>query len=401
VHVHDRLPLSGDTRGRERTKDASAVRRGLLLVLLSCTFLALPAAASADSADPYVVFSFQDGWFYPQGVDVDYGFFCGSPGSFIVSCEGTPPFGSKLDTFHAGQHTVSVTATDYEGRQTTATQTYTVIDITKPRVIWRTPSDGASFEVGSSVMIDYSCEDDPGGLGILDGGCGGDRPPGYPLDTSRLGTFAFTAYAVDKQLNVTQEMIHYAIVDTTPPAIHLASPDDGATYVVGQQESASFWCDDGNGSGVNGCKGDLPNGAQLDTSTVGAHTFTVTAYDRAGNVGRTTHSYSVVYDFAGFASPAAAYPTAVSVKAGEVIPLKFSLHGNQGTNIFAAGSPGWMPCGALDGSSAAGGTLSYNSSADRYTFLAGTAKAWAGTCRDLVVTFRDGTTRRARFTFTK
>jgi len=385
-----------------RAKDSSAVRRCLLLVLLSlAAFAALPAVASADSADPYVVFSFQDGWFYPQGVDVDYGFFCFSPGSFIVSCEGNPPFESKLDTFHAGQHTVSVTATDYDGRQTTATQTYTVIDITKPHVIWRTPSEGATFEQDSRVTVDFACEDDPGGLGIIDGGCGGDHPPGYPLDTSRLGTFAFTAFAADKQFNVTQETIHYSVVDTTPPTITLASPADGATYIVGQQASASFFCDDGNGSGMNGCKGDLPGGSQLDTTTVGAHTFTVTAYDRAGNVARTTRRYSVVYDFGGFGSPAAAYPTAASVKAGEAVPLKFSLHGDQGTDILAAGSPGWTPCGAPDSPTAAGGSLSYNASSERYTFLAATAKAWTGTCRDLVATFRDGTTHRARFTFTK
>jgi len=81
--------------------------------------------------------------------------------------------------------------------------------------------------------------------------------------------------------------------------------------------------------------------------------------------------------------------------------LKFSLHGDQGANVFAAGSPGWAPCGALDGQSTADGTLSYNASLDRYTFLATTSKAWAGTCRDLIVTLRDGTTHRARFSFTK
>jgi hypothetical protein len=373
----------------------------VLAVLAFAAFAALPAAASAGSADPYVVFSFQDGWFYPQGADVAYGFVCLSPDSFIVSCEGTPPFGSKLDTFHAGQHTVSVTATDFEGRQTTATQTYTVIDITKPHVVWRTPSDGATFEQGSYVTVDFTCEDDPGGLGIVDGGCGGDHPPGYPLDTSRLGTFSFHAYAVDEAFNVTEETIHYSIVDTRPPAIHLSSPDEGATYVLGQQAAASFWCDDGYGSGLSSCKGDVADGAALDTSTIGARTFTVAASDRAGNTASATHGYSVVYDFAGFAAPAAAYPTAVAVKAGEPVPLKFSLHGNQGADILAAGSPGWIPCGAFDGPTPADGTLSYNSSSDRYTFLAGTTKAWAGTCRDLVVTLRDGTTHRARFTFTK
>jgi hypothetical protein len=59
------------------------------------------------------------------------------------------------------------------------------------------------------------------------------------------------------------------------------------------------------------------------------------------------------------------------------------------------------PCGALDGPSRADGTLSYNASTDRYTYLATTSKAWAGTCRDLIVPLRDGTTHRARFSFTK
>ena len=42
-----------------------------------------------------------------------------------------------------------------------------------------------------------------------------------------------------------------------------------------------------------------------------------------------------------------------------------------------------------------------NGSNDRYTFLAATSKTWVGTCRDLVVTLRDGTIHRARFTFGK
>ena len=35
------------------------------------------------------------------------------------------------------------------------------------------------------------------------------------------------------------------------------------------------------------------------------------------------------------------------------------------------------------------------------TYLTTTSKSWAGSCRDLTVTLRDGTTHRARFTFTK
>ena len=378
------------------------MRRGLAVTMLAvAAFVGVPAAASADPADPVVYFSFDDGMYYPQGANVTFGFACVSPVSAIVSCEASQPMGSQLDTFHAGTHNVTVTATDYEGRQTTATQTYTVIDITKPQIIWRTPSEGATFELGSFVPADYACADDPGGLGILDDGCVGQRPVGFPIDTSQLGTFSFWVTAVDKQFNITQETIHYSVVDTTPPTITLTSPADGATFTLGEQVWTSFSCDDHNGSGLNGCKGDVASGSLLDTSLLGSHTFTVTSYDRAGNVGHETHTYFVSYDFSGFSSPASPYPTATSVKAGQPVPLKFSLHGNQGTDIFAPGSPAWRPCGARDSGTPADGTLSYNASNDRYTFLATTAKSWAGTCGDLLVTLRDGTTHQARFTFTK
>ena len=377
------------------------MRRGLVLTLVAMAALVgVPAAAAAGPEDPIVYLSPQDGWVFPQGADYSFGFACISPNSAIVSCEGSQPLGSKLDTFHAGPHTLSVTATDWEGRQTTATSTYTVFDITKPHAVFRTPSDGAVFELGSFATIDYACEDDPGGLGILDGGCIGTYPVGMPVDTHSLGTFAFTVTAVDKQFNLAQETIHYSVVDTTPPSLTLVTPADGATYTLGQPVSAWFYCDDG-GSGMNGCKGDVAPTALIDTSTLGPKTFTVTAYDRAGNTSRETHRYSVVYDFAGFGSPTAPYPTATAMKAGQSVPLKFSLHGDQGSDIFAAGSPGWMPCGALDGPTRADGSLSYNSSADRYTYLAATPKTWAGSCWDFVLTLRDGTTHRARFSFAK
>jgi hypothetical protein len=376
--------------------------RGFVVAALAAVALAgLPAAAYADEADPIVYMSVTDGWAYPQGYDVSFGFLCVSPTSAIVSCEASQPMGSKLDTFYAGPHTVWVTATDYEGRQTTASATYTVIDITKPHVIFSTPSEGAAFEQGSSVTANYACADDPGGLGLFEGYCFGTIPVGAPIDTSQIGNFSFSVTTVDKQFNVDQEVVHYSVVDRTPPTITFASPADGATYTLAQQVWASYSCDDHNGSGMNGCKGNVANGAPVDTSTLGTKTFTVTAYDRAGNVARETHTYSVLYDFAGFATPAAAYPVAASMKAGENVPLKFSLHGDQGLDIFSAGSPGWAPCGALDGPTHADGTLSYNASADRYTYQATTSKSWAGSCRDLIMTLNDGTTHRARFSFTK
>ena len=377
------------------------MRRGLILALLVVAFAGLPAAARAESGDVQIVFSFNDNWFYPQGADVDFGFFCLSQTVPIVSCEATQAYGSKLDTFRAGLHTITVTATDWEGQQTSASQSYTVVDITKPHVVFRTPTDGASFEQNSIVTADYVCEDDPGGIGLFDDACSGTVPIGGQIDTSKVGFFSFFVTTVDREFNVATEAIHYSVVDRTPPAITIGAPTDGATYTLGQQVFVDFNCEDREGSGVSTCKGDAPWGSLLDTSRVGVGTVAVSATDRAGNASRAQHSYSVVYDFAGFGSPAAAYPTASLVKAGENIPLKFSLHGDRGMDIFATGSPGWVPCGARDGASAAEGRLSYSVSNDRYTYQAATAKSWVGTCRDLVITLRDGTIHRARFTFSK
>lgn len=373
------------------------MRRGLVIaVLVFATLAGMPAAASAADNGTQVYLSLNDGWWYPQGADVDFGFVCVGP--WVVSCEGSQPMGSKLDTFHAGSHTVSATATDYDGTVTTATATYNVFDITKPHVVFRTPSEGAELEQGAFATVDYSCEDDPGGLGIIEGGCSGP-PIGMPIDTSHVGTFSFSVFAVDRQLNIAQESVHYSVVDRTPPTIEIRAPAADATYTLGQPAVVDFGCDDRGGSGISTCKGQAPWGSALDTATLGTKTFTVNATDRAGNAARETHTYTVIYDFTGFASPSAAFPTATAMKAGEAVPLKFSLRGDQGTDIFAAGSPGWAPCGALDGPSRADGALSYNASGDRYTYMWSTSKSWAGGCRDLIMVLRDGTTHKARFTF--
>jgi hypothetical protein len=87
-------------------------------------------------------------------------------------------------------------------------------------------------------------------------------------------------------------------------------------------------------------------------------------------------------------------------EAGEAIPLKFSLHGNRGSDVLSANATTWTPCSSSAGTTVAG-SLSYNASLDRYTFLATTDKAWAGPCADLTLALRNGTAHQARFTFGK
>jgi hypothetical protein len=96
------------------------------------------------------------------------------------------------------------------------------------------------------------------------------------------------------------------------------------------------------------------------------------------------------------------------VKVGQAVPLKFSLDGNQGLYIFAAGYPKSVaiscdfaaPTAVLEETETAGGSsLTYDPSSDRYKYVWKTDKRWAHTCRQFVLGLRDGTFRRANFRF--
>jgi hypothetical protein len=98
-------------------------------------------------------------------------------------------------------------------------------------------------------------------------------------------------------------------------------------------------------------------------------------------------------------------------KAGSAIPVKFSLHGDHGAAVLAAGSPqsAKMTCGsnapqdAVEQTVAAGSSgLSYDPATDQYTYVWKTDKAWAATCRQLQVRLADGSTAKtATFNFTR
>jgi hypothetical protein len=45
--------------------------------------------------------------------------------------------------------------------------------------------------------------------------------------------------------------------------------------------------------------------------------------------------------------------------------------------------------------------LSFDPATNTYTYVWKTEKAWANTCRQLIVTLKDGSVQRANFNFTK
>jgi hypothetical protein len=81
-------------------------------------------------------------------------------------------------------------------------------------------------------------------------------------------------------------------LDTTPPAIAITAPANGAVYELHQIVSAAYACTDGE-SGVASCTGTVANLSAIDTSSVGVKTFVVTAADASGNLSSLAVTYEV------------------------------------------------------------------------------------------------------------
>jgi hypothetical protein len=87
---------------------------------------------------------------------------------------------------------------------------------------------------------------------------------------------------------------------------------------------------------------------------------------------------------------------------------KFSLNGDQGLDIFDPGYPASqrITCDTsaeqdpVEETVTAGSSgLSYDPTTDQYTYVWKTNKAWATTCRQLIVKLNDHTSHMAYFTF--
>jgi Periplasmic component of the Tol biopolymer transport system len=114
------------------------------------------------------------------------------------------------------------------------------------------------------------------------------------------------------------------------------------------------------------------------------------------------------FNFVGFFQPVENLPTLNLVTAGQGVPVKFSLGGDQGLNIFAPGYPvsSEIACDAnVQGSlieetvTTGGSSLNFDAATGQYIYVWKTQKAWKGTCRMLDVRLIDGTNHFAKFRF--
>jgi hypothetical protein len=180
-------------------------------------------------------------------------------------------------------------------------------------------------------------------------------------------------------------------------------------YTQGQVVPADFQCIP-NPADVASCDGTVAQGTAVDTSTPGLHTFVVRAVDANGVTTALTRVYTVQFAFKGFFQPVDNLPTVNTVNSGRAIPVKFSLGGNNGLDIFAPGYPKSqaVACDSEDAASpiestvtAGQSSLSYDGGNDQYTYVWKTDDGWANQCRILVIKLRDGSSHEAKFKFKK
>jgi len=328
----------------------------------------------------------------------------------------TPTVTSNVNPNAPGTYTITYTATD--GTATaTATRTVNVIDDSPPHITLN-GDDPLTDEVETEVLTIecHSVFTDPGATAI--DACDGPAPVSVNsnLDPNTVGTYTIVYSATDNHgtpgdssddlvASITRT-VH--VVDTTAPVI--SCPADIVvtlppnTTAISMPVNFNVTASDSCSTTVNVTTSHASGAIfPLGTTTVNA-----TATDQAGHTSSCSFNVTVHYLFTGFFSPISNLPVLNTVKAGSAIPIKFSLSGNKGLNIFAADSPasGVVGCNSndpavdlteIDTPGASG--LTYNAGSGQYHYNWKTLKAWEGTCRQLVVTLNDGSQHRANFKF--
>jgi hypothetical protein len=206
------------------------------------------------------------------------------------------------------------------------------------------------------------------------------NPPTY-FDLSTTATFnsgqvVCTIYGGLEVCGYVEVCIHYGLIDFT---------DETSLRLI--HEEAGVW--------VN-VTTSLDTGADIICGLVSSFSWFTVA--QAVNT----------YTFSGFFTPVDNRPTRNGARPGTAIPVNFSLGGDFGLDIFAAGYPkvGTIDCATgevldvIEETVTAGSSsLRYKAGTDTYTYVWKTAKSWVGSCRELVLVFNDTTRTAAAFMF--
>jgi len=301
------------------------------------------------------------------------------------------------------------------------TQIITVNDVTPP-VINVSPQTIAADASCQAVVPDFTAtaqvSDNCACAGSDTSEACADRHPitvtqsPAPGTSVGLGSYTITLAANDGSSNngglgnTTTVQTTLTVADQTAPVI--SCPTDIVVYLPLNSTDTSMAVSYPAATATDNCSSPNITYSQASGSVfpVGTTTVTATATDAAGNHSSCSFHITVLYNFTGFFSPVSNPPILNAVNAGKAVPVKFSLSGNKGLNIFAPNNPYSISlnCSTSDPGvdvtetlNAGGSSLSF--SGDQYNYVWKTENSWVGTCRQLVMTLNDGTVHTANFKF--
>ena len=327
-----------------------------------------------------------------------------------VSIVSTPAAGS---VFPVGTTPVNVVATDAAGNSSTSGFMVTVVDESGPVIT--TPSDVNAATGAGATSCGATISDAALGMATANDNCAGSvavTRSGVPAgNLFPVGSTTITYTATDAGGHTTTTTQTVNVIDDTPPSI--ACPANITVTLPPNSNATGMAVDFPAATATDNCPGAVSittSHASGSTFPIGTTTVTASATDAAAAPNTSSCSFTVTvrYDFTGFFNKIENAPFLNRANSGQSIPLKFSLGGNRGLDIFAPGYPAsvGIECATsnvltpLEPASTPGNSgLSYDPSSDQYNFVWKTKKPWLNTCRQVIVRLKDGSDHRANFMF--
>ncbi len=263
----------------------------------------LTAPEISGSADPEAN---AYGW---NNTNVAVTFTCSDGTSGIASCGPN----ATLTAEGAGQY-VTGSAVDNAGNSASATVGPINIDKTPPTVTASaSPAPNAYGWNNTDVTVSFSGADALSGIAACD--------PAVVLSDEGAGQSA-TGSCTDKAGNSASATASGINIDKTAPSITWSNgPQDGASYYYGFVPAAPTCTAE---DALSGLAGDCTISGY--GTTVGSHTLTAAASDKAGNVKTETRRYTVrSWTLFGFYQPVDMGGVWNVVKGGSTVPLKFEI----------------------------------------------------------------------------